>query len=231
MLLQKRSYQKELLDRDSIPKADLYRNLYELNIINTILGGHKASRKGLQLILDKKKEVFKIMDIGFGGGDFIRELSLVKNTCGKGLFFFGVDLKQECVNYAEENLKNIRNKILLCEDYKNLNTELLENIDVIHCSLFLHHLTEEEIVQLFKFSKTHNCTLLINDLHRHWLAYYSIKFLTSVFSKSYLVKNDAPLSVKRGFKKNELKQLLHQAGYANYSIKWNWAFRYIITAE
>ena len=48
----------------------------------------------------------------------------------------------------------------------------------------------------------------INDLHRHPLAYHSIRILTSLFSKSYLVKNDAPLSVLRGFKKKELEDLL-----------------------
>ena len=49
-----------------------------------------------------------------------------------------------------------------------------------------------------------------------------------LFSKSYLVKNDAPLSVLRGFKKNEWKNIFEKAGIKNYSIKWKWAFRYLI---
>jgi len=68
----------------------------------------------------------------------------------------------------------------------------------------------------------------INDLHRHYLAYYSIKFLTGLFSKSYLVKNDAPLSVRRGFKRNEWENLLRQAAINSYSIQWKWAFRWLI---
>ncbi len=36
---------------------------------------------------------------------------------------------------------------------------------------------------------------------RHNTQRYFIKLTTTVFSKSYLVKNDAPLSVLRGFKK------------------------------
>jgi D-alanyl-D-alanine dipeptidase len=43
-----------------------------------------------------------------------------------------------------------------------------------------------------------------------------------------LVKNDAPLSVKRGFRKSELVSLLEKAGFKNYSVKWSWAFRYRI---
>ena len=68
----------------------------------------------------------------------------------------------------------------------------------------------------------------INDLHRHWLAYYSIQNITRIFSRSYLVKNDAPLSVARGFKKDEWKELMKNAGIQNYSISWRWAFRYLI---
>ncbi len=68
----------------------------------------------------------------------------------------------------------------------------------------------------------------INDLHRHPLAYYSIRWLTGLFSRSYLVKNDAPLSVRRGFSRSELKSLLEAAGITNYSIRWRWAFRWLV---
>jgi hypothetical protein len=71
----------------------------------------------------------------------------------------------------------------------------------------------------------------INDLHRHPLAYHFIKITSKFFSKSYLVKNDAPLSVLRGFKKIEWKQLLRKAGLENASVKWRWAFRYLVTSE
>jgi hypothetical protein len=70
---------------------------------------------------------------------------------------------------------------------------------------------------------------LINDLHRHPLAFYSIKLLTQVFSKSYLVKNDAPLSVQRGFTRSEWESIFLAAGINNYSIEWRWAFRWLIT--
>jgi hypothetical protein len=83
-------------------------------------------------------------------------------------------------------------------------------------------------VDLIQFAQKNNSTLVINDLERNRFAYYSIKFLTKIFSKSYLVKNDAPLSVLRGFKKNEWTQLIKLSGVKNYSIKYKWAFRHEI---
>ena len=231
MLFKFRSNEKEYLDNSTIETKDLYRNLSELDVINRQLGGYNASKKGLAAIIKTNKNVHTILDIGFGGGDSIKQLSKFAAKNNAQLFFYGVDLKSDCVSYAEDNLSEFSNKKLICEDYKNISEELLRQVDVIHCSLFLHHLADDEIISLFKFGKANNCIILANDLHRNWFAYYSIKFLTALFSKSYLVKNDAPLSVKRGFKRKELISLLEKSGFKNYSVKWSWAFRYILTAN
>ena len=101
--------------------------------------------------------------------------------------------------------------------------------DIIFSSLFCHHFTEAELTAMLPWMKK-NATLgfFINDLHRHTLAYYSIKWISSLFSKSYLVKNDAPLSVARGFTKNEWEQIFKMAGITHFSIYWKWAFRHLI---
>lgn len=229
MQLKYRSNQKEYLDGDSIATANLYRNLAELDIINKQLGGYNASLKGLSAIL-ADRPIKTLLDIGFGGGDSIKQLAKLADKKKANIFFYGVDLKQDCVNYAEKNLADMSNKQLICDDYRNISAALLKQVDVIHCSLFLHHLTNDEIVNLFRFGKAHNCIILANDLHRNWFAYYSIKWLTALFSKSYLVKNDAAVSVTRGFRKKELLALLQQSGYTKYSVTWSWAFRYIIIA-
>jgi hypothetical protein len=70
--------------------------------------------------------------------------------------------------------------------------------------------------------------MIINDLHRHWFAYYSINTLTHFFSKSELVKNDAKLSVLKGFTKKEWKSCLSELGFDRFYIHWVWAFRHLI---
>jgi hypothetical protein len=68
----------------------------------------------------------------------------------------------------------------------------------------------------------------VNDLHRHFLAYYPIKLLSRIFSKSYLVKNDAPLSVLRGFSKKELLSIISPADILASQLQWKWAFRWLL---
>ncbi len=70
--------------------------------------------------------------------------------------------------------------------------------------------------------------IFINDLHRHKVAYYSIKVLTRLFSNSYLSSTMHILSVARGFTKEEWLQFFNIAGISNYSIEWKWAFRWLI---
>ena len=70
--------------------------------------------------------------------------------------------------------------------------------------------------------------MIISDLHRHWLAYHGIKFLTRWFSKSTMVQNDGPLSVMRGFRRKEWIQIFKDSDITNYKIRWKWAFRWQI---
>jgi hypothetical protein len=82
---------------------------------------------------------------------------------------------------------------------------------------------------MLQWMKCHSTTgFFINDLHRNPLAYNFIKYAARFFSKSYLVKNDAPLSVLRGFRKNEWQKIFVRAEIRDYGIRWKWAFRYLI---
>ena len=68
--------------------------------------------------------------------------------------------------------------------------------------------------------------VVINDLHRHPLAYYGIRWLTRLLRGSYLVQHDAPLSVARAFTRRDWQRLLAAAGITHYALRWRWAFRW-----
>jgi hypothetical protein len=138
-------------------------------------------------------------------------------------------LSQNALTLQKKNIL-FRDRQWLVQDYKKV--QFANRPDIIFSSLFCHHFTSEELIAQLKWMQQ-NSTLgfFINDLQRNWFAYYSIRLITKCFSSSYLVRNDAPLSVARGFHKNEWTQLLREAGIKNYSIGWKWAFRYLITSN
>lgn len=218
-----RSHTKELLDGNAIPDVDLYQNLKELHRINSLLGGYNITYSALKKIVNKKKS-YVLVDIGSGGGDTLKQIQLWSKKNNYNVNLIGIDLKQTCINYSLQNNPQPEIKFI-CDDYKSISKHV-KSVDIIHACLFCHHLSDNEIIALVQFAQQQKAVLVINDLERNPIAYYTIKLLTQLFSKSYLVKNDAPLSVLRGFKKTEWKKIINASGATNYSVKWKWAFRY-----
>ncbi|GEO10576.1 methyltransferase domain-containing protein [Segetibacter aerophilus] len=227
MNLTERSYQTEFLDEELIPFEDIKQNLKELDFINKWLGGHSITIDGFRQLVENKKEV-SVCEIGCGGGDNLVAIQKWCRSENIKLSITGIDLKKECIDFAKSRQSSFSHVNWIVCDYKKVSFE--RKPDIIFSSLFCHHFTFEELVFQFTWMKE-NSTIgfFINDLQRSTIAYYSIKILTQLFSKSYLVKNDAPLSVARGFTKEELSQICSQAGISNATIQWKWAFRYLVS--
>ncbi|MEP6712275.1 MAG: methyltransferase domain-containing protein [Ferruginibacter sp.] len=226
--LTKRSEKKELLDGDNIPFADIKQNMKELNTINTLLGGHQITIKGVQLIKDENSNApIIICEIGCGGGDNLKAISAWCSKKNIAAHFMGIDIKKECIDFAKQQYPNL-NAEWINSDYNKADFSRTKP-DIIFSSLFCHHFTQDELIKMLRWMQQHSTKgFFINDLHRHTLAYYSIKWMTRIFSKSYLVKNDAPLSVARGFTKKEWQHIFAATGISGYSIQWKWAFRHLI---
>jgi hypothetical protein len=84
---------------------------------------------------------------------------------------------------------------------------------------------------LKEFLRISKIGIIINDLQRSFFALVGIKILTVLFSKSEMIKNDAPISVKRGFNRFELTSVFRNSGILNYRIKRKWAFRWMIVIK
>jgi 2-polyprenyl-3-methyl-5-hydroxy-6-metoxy-1,4-benzoquinol methylase len=228
----KRSYQKELLDGEGIPFRDIKRNMQELDFINRKLGGHDITLDGIvKLIQDKPllNKQLKIVEIGCGGGDNLRAIKNWAAHINLPVALLGIDINSECIAFAESQERN-SSISFIHSDYRLTGFEV--NPDIVFSSLFCHHFTDEELVEQLKWMHQKSALgFFINDLHRHPIAYYSIKVLTQMFSRSYLVKNDAPLSVKRGFNRADWQRIFQQAGIDEYDCTWRWAFRWLITCH
>ena len=224
--LSKRSYKKEILDLDTTPFEDIKRTMQELDFINTYLGGHSVTLEGFKKLLKEKKQI-TVCEIGCGGGDNLNAIKKWSKNKNLTVNFIGIDINLNCVEFARQQNPSME---FIASDYKKI---LFDNKpDIIFSSLFCHHFTDEELVEMMQWMKTNSTTgFFINDLHRHIIAYNFIKITTALFSRSYLVKNDGPLSVLRSFKKKDWRAILRRAGITNYLIKWKWAYRFLIIVK
>ena len=217
----KRSYEQELMDDFSIRDERIDIALRELKIINKYLGGISTTKSALKFLIESEHERVKIIDIGSGSSD---NLIAAKNRF-PNLQILSIDKNLRVLSNAENSLMKINSDAfhLPIKD---------GSCDSVHAALFLHHFTEEKIlVLLTEFLRIARKGIIINDLQRSLFALIGIKILTVIFSKSEMVKNDAPLSVKRGFTKQEILKLLADFGATNFIIKKKWAFRWMVVIK
>lgn len=201
--------------------------MQELDFINTWLGGHQITLAGLRRLTGDRKKL-TVCEIGCGGGNNLAAIYRWCTRKGIDVSFIGIDINHDCIRVAKEE------RGLPCtwiaSDYRAVQFD--ERPDIIFSSLFCHHFHERELIGQLQWMHTHaKRGFFINDLHRHPLAWHSIRLLTRLFSKSYLVKNDAPLSVARGFVKKDWDQLLNSAGMTTFSVEWKWAFRWLVVVN
>jgi len=229
--LNRRSAELEIMDDLECHGEVVDQTLRELEIINRLLGGDYVTIDGIERLLhegiaeDTRRtrggpRRILIADYGCGGGDLAVKILRWSKKNLYDAAITGVDANPHIIEYAKKNAPGVSFETL--DVFADTKT-----YDIITATLFIHHFSDDQLVGLFKSMKERSrLGVVINDIHRHPLSYYSIKWLTQLFSKSAMVKFDAPLSVRRAFKKKELIDILDKAGIKNYHLKWKWAFRY-----
>lgn len=223
----RRSQQIEIMDNLQCSGDEVYQTLRELEFINRWLGGNAVTLEGIkQLTKNNENKQLTIADLGCGGGDMLKMVADWGRKNKFTLQLTGIDANPHIVDFARDN----------CKAYPEITFEILDifsidfqekKYDIILGTLFYHHFQSGTLINFFeKLKGQARIGLVINDIHRHWFAYHSIRLLTKFFSKSPMVKFDAPTSVLRAFTKNELINILIKAGIHRYQLRWRWAFRW-----
>ncbi|MEP0712112.1 MAG: methyltransferase domain-containing protein [Algoriphagus sp.] len=222
-----RSEEKELMDDLNCSGEELNQTLRELKTINRWLGGNYVTTSGLAKVFKSfPQPTYYIADIGCGGGDMIRVMDDWAKNHHKALNFTGIDANRNIIELAAVRLADLPEITWRVQNVFDVEFSE-EKVDISTCTLFTHHFNDSELVSLLKsLREKSRLGIVINDLHRHPFAYYSIKWLTRVFSKSKMVQHDASLSVLRSFSRSDWERILKAAQIKHYEISWHWAFRW-----
>lgn len=225
--LNQRSLKEEIMDDFFCQGEVVDQTLHEIHQINAYLGGDHLSLQALKKLVERHpKKKYSIVDLGCGSGDTLKLFAKWGARHHKDFNLIGVDANEYITDYAKKNCKKYANIKFLTENIMNDNFRK-ERYDIAHASLFLHHLQEEEIVELFKqLLDQVEIGIVINDLHRHWISYLFTKHFITRWSKSEMVKYDSVLSVERSFIRSELEKYLKMADIQNYTLNWRWAYRW-----
>ena len=222
-----RSSETEIMD-DFTMKGVLFRDtLNKLEIINRLLGGNKVTINGLKELLknQSKNKIITIVDLGCGHGDILRDIAKFGRENNYTFRLIGIDANIAAIAYAKELSKeyselSFKAIDIFSEDFKK------QSYDIVLCTLFLHHFENNELISFLKMTiERATIGVVVNDLHRHKLAYYLFK-LIGFFIKNKMIREDGLTSILRAFKKKDIENISKQIK-VYFSIQWKWAFRYL----
>jgi 2-polyprenyl-3-methyl-5-hydroxy-6-metoxy-1,4-benzoquinol methylase len=221
-----RSKDIEIMDDLDMSGEVLINSLDQIASINKWLGGNKLTIDGIKILLENKtkNETIKIVDLGCGNGDMLRKVAEFGKKNSFQFELLGIDANQATIDYANELSVNYPEITYKKEDVLSNEFET-ESYDIALCTLFLHHFEDAVALNFIQnLAKKAKFGIVINDLHRHRLAYYLFKVVT-LFSTNQMAKKDGLLSILKGFKRKDLERFSKKINFKS-TLTWRWAFRY-----
>ena len=209
------------MDTKIYPKPVMEKTLSFLEMTNKFFGGNAVILdyfESLSLKEGNLKEPLHILDVGTGSADIPRTLSQWARKKKIPIHVTAIDLVPEIIEIAKEKTKAYPEISILQKDFFEF-LEIGKKFDYVISSLLLHHIPHSKTVSTLKaFDEIATKGVLISDLLRTPWSYRSIKLL-SILSGNEVVRNDAPLSVRRGFLPKDLEKLAKDAGLSYLKVK------------
>lgn len=232
--LQDRNRQPELMDQPGLPEAEHHAALAALrrvNLLSTSVGKLWKSLRTLASTAPPQSPL-RVLDLASGGGDVAIRLATRARQLNLPMTIHGCDISLTALKVAREASERAGHHEMDFFHHDALHDPLPEGYDVIMCSLFLHHLTEDEALLVMKAMATAaRRAILIDDLLRTRLGYALCWVGCRILTRSPIVHVDGPLSVQGAFTVQEVQRLAEQCHLTDVTIKRHWPERFLLTWE
>lgn len=220
MLWPQRSEELELIDlgHPYYTQDEYDACLGKLDKVGDYLGGDRASFKTLEKLSFSPSS---ILDVGCGGGGFTQKLGQRYPHCSVE----GIDISPAAIQYANNHnqLENVTFKRCYLQDIPS------KSYDLVIATLVCHHLKDHDLVPFLKDClRVAKRTVIINDLHRHPVAWFLFLISAPVLFRNRLITHDGCLSVKRAFIRDDWMRYFDQLQVKG-DLSWHFPFRWLVT--
>ncbi len=224
---QSRSTKLERLDTGDYTPGEYARWHREMRIIHRVFGEMRALRPKLLRDARDVPGTVRILDIGAGSGELLRA---VRRWLGRRkAFLVGAEINPKSARAIYRGSKRGVIEALQCDA---LLMPFADNsFDFAYCSLFLHHLTDENAVALLReMNRVAARGIYVVDLHRSPVAYYFYRAAGRLFLQRF-TREDGALSILRSFTPGEMRDLAERAGLTDISVRRSAAYRLVLSAK
>ncbi len=212
----------ELLDMPDCDPALAAASYRFMETVNHRFGGIRLVRRFLAAETAGRHACvpLRILDIGSGSCDIPLAVIRWANACGIPLHFTCLETAGHAMDIARGQLARAGNPPVRLLQEDAFTHRPVEPYDYAVTSMCFHHLSNSQILMLLhRLRGFVRSSMLINDLRRSRLASLAAGMLLAATNAPAGVRHDALLSIRRGFKIDELRTLLRQLDSASVSVE------------
>ncbi len=207
---------EELSDRD-----ELRSYLRDLARTNRWTLAHRPLRHWLDSLKDglaKLDEPIRVLDVGCGYGDGLREIERWFESRGVKAALTGLDLSPYTTEIAAEATPATSRIEWVNADVFDYTPA--KPVHLVVSSLFTHHLSEGEIVRFLRWMERHaRAGWLINDLSRGAISYHAFRIGSKLARLHPSVQHDGAISIARSFVPEDWHRMCRTAAIGGGSLR------------
>ena len=204
---------RELLD-GPLDARMLAGNLRDLARVNRWLGGTDLSWRAVEpfVRVGKPGVAIRVIDIGTGLADIPRGLLRRAGDRRLKLEMLATDVRPEIVELARRASAGVPSLDVRLAAADRIDAPD-RSFEVVHASLVLHHLDPQRATALLaEMGRVASRAVIVNDLNRGSIWWIGAWLLAHVASGNRYTRHDAPLSVRRAYRADEMSALGRAAG-------------------
>lgn len=231
-LLRRRVDAEEWLDQGIGTPAAIEQSLEDLNRINLRLGGLRSLTAHLLPRLERwQADMPRILDLGAGGCATALTLAQWGRTQHRPLQVLALDLRLPHLRWAQQQT-TVWPEIALVQGDACAPPIAEGSVDAVISSLFLHHFTPADLIQLLpRWVRLARRSVIMSDIIRHPLPYWFIKMASPVFARSAITRHDAAISLRRAYTPSELRTILASAGVGGAQLFSHFPYRMTLVID
>jgi 2-polyprenyl-3-methyl-5-hydroxy-6-metoxy-1,4-benzoquinol methylase len=222
--LRTRSRIADLMDDPAIDPGEHRRALAGLARLNRFSDSAGVLWPPIAKLAGELRRPVRVLDVATGSGDVPRKLLTRAKRVGISLEIAACDLSPTAITEATREPSEARFFV-----HDVLHDRLPTGFDVVTCSLFLHHLSEDEAVALLaNMENAAGRMILVNDLSRSRFNYCAVWWACRLLTRSPVVRFDGPASVRSALTPKEALSLATRAGLEGATVRSKFPCRFLL---
>ncbi len=228
-MFKKRETRPERIDTGDYTPDEYARFLKEIRFINERLGDRAALEATLIAEIERLElREFSVLDVGAGTGELLGVIADFAGASGRKAHLIGLDLNDLSIREVAAEARTHSEIQAVQGDALALPFED-DTFDFAYCSLFTHHLADDQIpAALIEMSRVARRGIVVIDLERSPTAWLLYQLFCLAYRISPLVRQDGLLSIRKGFRVNEMIEIGQGLALADVKVERHKPYRVVM---